>query len=131
MNLPQLLKDPLFDKFWEKYPNKVGKIAAQKAWKKLAPNESDLETIINALERQKSSKMWKEGIGIPHPSTYLNQARFLDEPIEEKKKIQEIPWWTSDQLIMKKGSELGIHAKPGESMGEYKQRISIKIGDNK
>lgn len=86
MNLPQLPENPLFSTFWKEYPHKVGKQAAIKAWNKLAPNEDDLETILKALRRQKQSKMWQEGIGIPHPSTYLNQARFMDEPIPEPEK---------------------------------------------
>lgn len=88
MNLPKLPDNPLFARFWKEYPHKVGKQPALKAWNKLSPNEEDLETILKALRRQKESKMWKEGIGIPHPSTYLNQARFMDEPIlEQEKKV--------------------------------------------
>jgi hypothetical protein len=37
------------------------------------------------------------------------------------------PWWSSDSLILAKGSELGLSARPGESMGEFKGRINAKI----
>jgi hypothetical protein len=37
------------------------------------------------------------------------------------------PWWSSDSLILAKGNELGLSARPGESMGEFKGRINAKI----
>lgn len=129
MNLPNFLNDPLFDLFWSKYPNKVGKIAAQKAWKKLAPNREDTVSILEALEKQKCSRHWIEGIGIPHPSTYLNQARFLDEPIEENKKAV-LPWWSSNDMMLAKGKELGTAPRPGEDWNQFKSRLSSMVSSN-
>ncbi len=85
MNLPNNLSNPLFDRFWDSYPKgfKGSKQAAIKAWNKLSPNEKDTEMIITSVERQKKERGWRDGFGIPHCSTYLNQARFLDEPIPE------------------------------------------------
>lgn len=128
MNLPQNINDPLFDLFWQKYPNKVGKIAAQKAWKKLAPNRKDTVQILEALEKQKSSRMWQEGFGIPHPSTYLNQARFLDEPIEEDKKPQ-LQWWATNEMMLAKGKELGTEPRPGEDWPQFKSRLSAMVSN--
>ena len=130
MNLPQHINDPLFDLFWSKYPNKVGKIAAQKAWKKLAPNREDLVTILEALEKQKCSRMWQEGIGIPHPSTYLNQARFLDEHIEDVVKKPELAWWSTNELMLAKGKELGTSPRPGEDWPQFKSRLSAMVSTN-
>jgi hypothetical protein len=129
MNLPSVLSDPLFDLFWSKYPNKVAKLAAQKAWKKLAPNREDVVSILEKLEKQKSSRMWQEGIGIPYPSTYLNQARFLDEPIEEDKKSAP-QWWTSNDLMLAKGKELGTAPRPGEDWNQFKARLSTMAVSN-
>lgn len=129
MNLPQLLNDPLFDLFWSKYPNKVAKIAALKAWKKLAPTREDTVSILESLEKQKTSRMWQEGIGIPHPSTYLNQARFLDEPIEEDQKTK-LQWWETNDMMLAKGKELGMSPRPGEAWNDFKSRLSAKIAEN-
>lgn len=67
-----------FDIFWEKYPKKIGKGAAQKAWDKLKP---DLVVVLAALDSQMESKQWKSDGGqfIPHPATWLNQKRWEDE----------------------------------------------------
>lgn len=40
------------------------------------------------------------------------------------------PWWSSDSLILAKGAELGLSARPGESMGEFKGRINAKIAES-
>ena len=126
MNLPQHLTDPLFDLFWAKYPNKVAKAMAIKAWAKLAPNREDLVVILEALEKQKKSKMWSEGFGIPYPATYLNQARFLDEPIEEDKKPQ-LQWWATNEMMLAKGKELGTAPRPGEGWPDFKSRFSAMV----
>lgn len=77
-----LLEDPLFLRFWEAYPRKVGKGAAANAWKKLGNPAEVLEQILSALEWQTKSPDWTKDGGqyVPHPATYLNQARWLDEP---------------------------------------------------
>lgn len=70
-----------FDTFWKAYPHKVGKGAALKAWEKAKPN---LELCLKAISWQKNSQQWVKDGGqfIPHPSTWINQKRWLDEPIK-------------------------------------------------
>lgn len=34
-----------------------------------------------------------------------------------------VAWWTSDEATMGKGRELGVEARPGESMAEYRARL--------
>lgn len=129
MNLPIIQGSPEFERFWLEYPkgNKGGKIAAQKAWKKLSPNKNDLEIILTALARQKTERLWREGIGIPHASTYLNQARWTDEPVAEQKPKINHGWNRSDAGIMAKGREIGLEAKIGETMAQFLARISAKL----
>jgi len=67
-----------FIKFWNEYPRKVGKSEAYKAWKKAKPDTGLLALMLQALETQKTTEQWKEGI-IPNPSTWLNQKRWEDE----------------------------------------------------
>jgi uncharacterized protein YdaU (DUF1376 family) len=77
--------DPLFDEFWQKYPRKESKGAAQRAWLKVKRPSDTLELIIEALKWQKVSDQWTKENGqyIPLPSTYLNQEKWLDEPIKD------------------------------------------------
>jgi hypothetical protein len=66
-----------WSKFWEEWPHKVGKPAAERAFAK-AFAKHDLEPIMAGLERYVRDKPpdrdWL------NPATFLNQERFLDEP---------------------------------------------------
>lgn len=67
-----------FDKFWKSYPNKTGKQAALKAWKKMKPN---IDRCLSAVTVQRESEKWKKDNGqyIPNPLTWINQGRWDDE----------------------------------------------------
>lgn len=71
----------LFAQFWDMYPKKKGKQAAEKAFQKIAPDEALLKTMLNAIEEQKKSAEWQKDNGqyIPHPATWLNGRRWEDE----------------------------------------------------
>lgn len=69
-----------FEAFWASYPKKVGKMAAFRAWKiHVARGHEDAVT--SALKGQLRQTDWiKEGGKyIPHPATWINQHRWLDE----------------------------------------------------
>ena len=69
-----------FEKLWKWYPNgELPRIAnrgnrqkAIRAWEKLHPDDALISTIAEALARQAASEQWREGVGIPHLSTYLS-----------------------------------------------------------
>lgn len=63
-----------FEEFYSAYPKKVGKGAAEKAYKKISTEDHQL--ILRDLKRRE----WPERRFIPNPSTYVNQKRWLDEP---------------------------------------------------
>lgn len=77
----QTAQERRFDEFWSTYPKKVGKKAAQNAWKKAKPDAELFKRIIQAVEAAKVSDQWTRGNGqyIPHPATWLNQGRWDDE----------------------------------------------------
>jgi len=82
-----LVDSPLamrFRRWWAKYPRKAGKGGAWKAWHKIAPSALVLDQMMTALDWQIASDQWTKDGGdyIPHPSTYLNQRRWMDEPQE-------------------------------------------------
>ncbi len=71
-----------FAVFWDAYPRHVGKGAAWRAWLRLEVTSTDLGQMLAALDWQKTTRQWTADAGafIPHPSTWLNQRRFEDEP---------------------------------------------------
>ena len=80
-----------FDEFWNLYPKKVGKKYALNEWLKIKDPIETLSKIKSALFWQTKSFDWTKENGqyIPHPSTYLNQGRWMDEPIKpiEQKRL--------------------------------------------
>jgi hypothetical protein len=68
-----------FDVFWQTYPKKVGKPAAEKAFKAAKIN-GHLAEVIGDIEAKSASEAWKKDGGqyIPNPATYLNQRRWED-----------------------------------------------------
>jgi hypothetical protein len=86
--------DAEFDQFWAAYPRKVCKKAARKSFEKV---DVPLETILTALEQHKKSAQWNKDKGqfIPHPATWLNNARWEDElEIDTGKKKEPRKWHT-------------------------------------
>jgi hypothetical protein len=71
-----------FERFWASYPNKTGKKAAFRVWERLKVSDAMTDTLIAAVEQQKTWPAWTKDFGsyIPHPTTWLNQGRWDDEP---------------------------------------------------
>lgn len=72
---------PNFDVFWAACPRKVGKGSAEKAWRKIAPDETLTMQIVKAMTEQRTCEQWTREGGkfIPHPATWLNRKGWLDE----------------------------------------------------
>ena len=70
--------DDAFQQFWQTYPRKVGKDAARTALKR-ALKKTDLETILTGLHLYNLTRP-KETQFVVHPTTWLNQGRWADEP---------------------------------------------------
>lgn len=74
------MSDELFNEFWGLFPRKVSKRDARKKWDiEMRRGTSPLE-IIEGLKRQLPELMTREPQFRPHPSTWLHQARWEDEP---------------------------------------------------
>ncbi len=70
-----------FDDFWKIYPRKTDKKKAKTAWDKISPNDDLAIKIITNVSNRLASGEWVKGSQyIPHPTTYLNGARWDDEP---------------------------------------------------
>lgn len=72
-----------FDRFWEAYPRKVGKVKALAAFQKVTV---PVEVLLSAIAEQKKSSQWQKDSGqfIPHPSTWLNGKRWEDQVTTEQ-----------------------------------------------
>jgi uncharacterized protein YdaU (DUF1376 family) len=68
---------PDFADFWEAYPRKVGKGAAEKAFAAAVAKGASVADIAAGLNRQR----WPADVQyIPHPATWLNGRRWEDDP---------------------------------------------------
>lgn len=67
-----------FDRFWEAYPRKVGKVKALAAFQKVT---APVDILLSAIAEQKKSPQWQKDDGqfIPHPATWLNGKRWEDQ----------------------------------------------------
>ena len=77
--------DVLFEEFWKEYPRRIGKFQAKKSFIKF--NEKEYPKIIYATKVFAKENESTEEKFIPHPTTYLNQQRYLDflnKPIKDK-----------------------------------------------
>ncbi len=85
-----------FADFWARYPRKVGKQDATKAWKRLKPDADLMQAINEGLDRAKGSEQWRRDSGqfIPHPATWLNGRRWEDEAIgQDASASSSTAWW--------------------------------------
>lgn len=72
-----------FDEFWTVYPRRTGKVAARKAWSK-AVKAADAAQIVDGARRfaaDPNLPTGEEARFIPHPSTWLNDGRWDDDPL--------------------------------------------------
>lgn len=67
-----------FDRFWKIYPRRVAKSDAERAWAK-AITKADVETILVGAQRLRDQP-GRDPAFTPYPATWLNGARWADEP---------------------------------------------------
>jgi hypothetical protein len=71
----------LFERFWSAYPRRVGKDAARRAFAKRDVDEPLLALMVAAIKAQglKTKCAKGEMQYVPHPATWLNEGRWMDE----------------------------------------------------
>lgn len=71
-----------FAAFWDAYPKKVGKGAAEKAFERCHVTDELLRRMLDAIASAKQTAQWRDENGrfIPNPATWLNQKRWDDDP---------------------------------------------------
>lgn len=70
-----------FEKFWEVYPRKVGKIDAEKVWSKLDPGNGLVNKILKSVGDHCETHDWIKDGGeyIPYPAKFLRQGYWENE----------------------------------------------------
>lgn len=118
-----------FEQFWNKYPRKIAKGAALKAWLKLTPLDQQLA--LKAIDDH--VKYWElkqtEKEYICHASTWLNQWRWMDElDMTPKKEKQDMSWMVTNQGIEQKARELGVLGNGYDTYHTLKNKCLQKMG---
>ena len=72
-----------FDEFWRVYPRKVGKRAAREAYEQ-ATREAEPAAILAGAQRYAADPN-REAQYTPHPTTWLRQGRWEDDPLPPRK----------------------------------------------
>jgi hypothetical protein len=74
--------DPQWVRFWNRYPRRVSKKEARKAWQKIDPTPADVDAMVAALEWQVPLHRWdgEKNDYAPYPASWLNDERWTDEP---------------------------------------------------
>ena len=119
-----------FDALWGMYPRKVAKRVAQKSFERLTQAEQALAIAVmpNHIAYWKANDT--QLIYIPHLASWLNAYRFEDQIVIEPPKVNkrpELPWYSSEELTIKKAQEIGVQAYAGEGWQQWRARISNKI----
>jgi hypothetical protein len=80
---------PEFEEWYSAYPLHVGRVAAMKAYK-AARKKTDQRTLLIGAKRAAKQYADSDDRFIPHPATWLNQERWLDEePFPAKTREQK------------------------------------------
>ena len=91
-----------FEEFWKLYPRKNGKDAALRAWKtkKREGRLPAISVLADAIDAAKRTDQWQRDGGqyIPHPATWLNQGRWMDEQAQEEPAFRIPDWARSENL---------------------------------
>lgn len=78
-----------FDEFWEKWPRKVDKPAAQRAWKK-AVKKIPAQRLVELTAAYASHPYLPEKAFIPNPATWLNGERWNDDPPPPRDNVSQL-----------------------------------------
>jgi len=68
-----------FEEFWERYPNRTGRMLANNAWRLKANDASTVRQIMLGLERWRKSEQWMSG-AVERAARWLSEEMYLEEP---------------------------------------------------
>ena len=106
-------RKPWFDEFWRNVWIKTGKGAAERAYRKVAKTPEIAKQINAAVLEQGRSIMEhaaQHKHSILHPSTWLNQGRYMDEPPDPGKPTLPFVLAEPTEAVLSECQELYIRA---------------------
>jgi hypothetical protein len=97
---PSLIKIPVidemdFDRFWQAYPVRTGKKAAEKAFVKAVEGGTNPTRLIEAAIRFAKDPNRVDQF-TPYPATWLNQGRWEDEPLPDRPEGKSVKKWVNE-----------------------------------
>lgn len=103
-----------FANWYEKYPRKVARRDAAKAYRREIKTEEDRVLALANLELWKRTEQWQTWAFVPYPATFLNRGQWQERP----DVVQPL---RNPELYVGRGPELGTsHVKP-EALERAKQ----------
>lgn len=78
-----------FESFYQAYPRKQSKKIAERKFMTICKTESMFKEIMDGLNNWIGSKDWSDKQYIPHPSTFLNQERWKELPLDHNSQKKE------------------------------------------
>ena len=83
--------------------------------------------MLKSLAWQRESEQWTREGGqfIPHPSTYLNEGRWMDEPPDPSRSADanKPKWYETASGVDAMGEKLGLMIEKGENWQYFKERV--------
>ena len=78
-----------FEKFWNVYPRRVGKLKAYTSWKTHVGENELASLVVDHIKKRNRLRFWhQDKAKIPMPATFLNQHRWEDEDWEDEIKTR-------------------------------------------
>jgi len=110
-----------FDEWYQQYPRKTNRGQAEKAWEKLQPDDHLIDTMVRAVQLQCGQPDWVKdgGAFVPHPGTWLNNKRWLDE----------LPGSTPTQALPYADKPWGAFIKEGQPHEVLNLMASVRLDD--
>ncbi len=100
---------------WEVYPRKVKLDAAVRAWDRLAPDDTLVNTMLDAIAAQSRSRQWKDPDFIPFLCNWLDGHRWEDEvqavsPLSTKGQSNLVA--AQDWISRRRAAAVTVDAEP-------------------
>jgi hypothetical protein len=103
-----------FEEFYNAYPRRQAKQDAEKAWRKLNPNEQLRSAILTDVRQRYAGTELRF---VPFPASYLRGARWNDEVVADKAR-HETPIDVSKRLICEAEEEDDAEGRSAQNSGD-------------
>lgn len=114
-----------FERFWNKYPRRIGKAKAQVVYKRKASSLLKEKKIMEGLEKYITKWKVEKTLNeyIPHPTTWLNEERWNDE-VEIGREVENKNFRKFEDDMQKKKEEFNKNYVKDDNTGKM-----VKLSD--